>query len=95
MTVMYAYSFVQGGFTKEGHEVIQSILKCADTQKQDPSGYSEYFDSAGAAVIITRPRSASWLVLTMLTQVFGVRGEYGIRSSLHSYRLRNSTQKVW
>ena len=79
MTVMYGYSLYKRGFAREGREVIQSIFQmCADTQKSKIyPGIPEYFDSQGRGRYHYLTGSASWLVLTMLTQVFGVRGEYG------------------
>lgn len=79
MTVMYAYSLYKRGFAREGREVIGSIFKmCADTQRSKIyPGIPEYFDSRGRGHYHYLTGSASWLVLTMLTQVFGVRGEYG------------------
>ena len=40
-------------------------------------GIPEYFDSEGRGMYHYLTGSASWLVLTELTQVFGVRGHYG------------------
>lgn len=79
MTVMYAYSLYKRGFAREGREVIQSLFQmCADTQRSKIyPGIPEYFDSQGRGRYHYLTGSASWLVLTMLTQVFGVRGEYG------------------
>ena len=79
MTVMYAYALYKRGFTQEGREVIGSIFRmCADTQKSKIyPGIPEYFDSQGRGRYHYLTGSASWLVLTMLTQAFGVRGEYG------------------
>src|SRR3989338_6914042 len=40
-------------------------------------GIPEYFNSEGRGLYHYLTGSASWYVLTMLTQVFGVRGHYG------------------
>ncbi|MBI5023616.1 MAG: cellobiose phosphorylase [Candidatus Omnitrophica bacterium] len=79
MTVMYACALYKRGFAGQGREVIQSIFRmCVDTQKSKIyPGIPEYFDSQGRGRYHYLTGSASWLVLTMLTQVFGVRGEYG------------------
>ena len=79
MTVMYAYSLYKRGFAREGREVIGSIFQmCAALPKSKIyPGIPEYFDSQGRGRYHYLTGSASWLVLTMLTQVFGVRGEYG------------------
>ncbi len=79
MTVMYAYALYHRGFAKEGHEVLRSLYQMAmDTEKSRIyPGIPEYFDSEGKGMYHYLTGSASWLVLTQLTQVFGVRGQGG------------------
>jgi cellobiose phosphorylase len=79
MNVMYAFALYKQGFVKEGHEVLQSIYRmCTDSQKaRIYPGIPEYFDSLGRGMYHYLTGSASWLVLTLLTEVFGVRGQYG------------------
>ncbi len=79
MNVMYAYGLYTRGFVREGHEVLRSIGRmCMDTRKSRIyPGIPEYFDSEGRGRYHYLTGSASWLVLTLLTQVFGVRGEKG------------------
>lgn len=79
MTVMYAYALYKQGLVREGWEVLDSIYKmCMDTGKSRIfPGIPEYFDSNGRGMYHYLTGSASWLVLTKLTQVFGIRGHYG------------------
>jgi len=79
MNVMYAYALYKRGFVKQGREVLQSIYRmCMDTQKSKIyPGVPEYFDSLGRGMYHYLTGSASWLILTQLTQVFGLRGEDG------------------
>ncbi|MBI5150044.1 MAG: cellobiose phosphorylase [Candidatus Omnitrophica bacterium] len=79
MAVMYAYALYKRNFARDGHDVLQSIFRmAADTEKSKIyPGIPEYFDSLGRGRYHYLTGSASWLVLTILTQVFGVRGEYG------------------
>jgi cellobiose phosphorylase len=79
MNVMFAYALYQRGFIREGREVMESIFKmCLRTEKSKIyPGIPEYFNSEGRGMYHYLTGSASWLVLTMLTQVFGVRGHYG------------------
>jgi len=79
MNVMFAYALYKRGFAREGFEVLDSIYKmCVNTNlsKVYP-GLPEYFNSDGRGMYPYLTGSASWLVLTMLTQVFGIRGEMG------------------
>ena len=79
MTVMYAYALYHRGFVKEGHEVLKSLyLMSMDTEKSKIyPGIPEYFSSEGRGMYHYLTGSASWLVLTQLTKVFGVRGQGG------------------
>jgi len=79
MTVMYAYALYTRGFVHEGYDVIHSIYQmCSDTQRSKIyPGIPEYFDAQGRGRYHYLTGAASWLVLTQLTQVFGIRGDSG------------------
>jgi len=79
MTVMYAYALYKRGFVQEGYDVLQSIYNmCVDTEKSKIyPGIPEYFDPQGRGFYHYLTGAASWLVLTKLTQVFGIRGDGG------------------
>ena len=79
MNVMYAYALYSRGFVRDGFDVIQSIYKmsCDGAKAKIYPGIPEYFDSEGRGMYHYLTGSASWLVLTVLTQAFGVRGHYG------------------
>jgi len=79
MCVMFAYALYSRGFVKEGFEVITSLYKLAKN-----SGVSkiypnlpEYFNLRGRGMYSYLTGSASWYVMTLLTQVFGIRRDYG------------------
>ena len=79
MNVMYAYALYVRGFVKEGYDVLDSIYRMSMDTKASKiyPGIPEYFDSNGQGMYHYLTGSASWLVLTLLTQSFGVRGAYG------------------
>ncbi len=79
MIVMYAYALYARGFARQGYEVLQSIYRMASDTKRSKiyPGIPEYFDSLGRGMYHYLTGSASWLVLTELTQSFGVRGQGG------------------
>lgn len=79
MAVMYAYALYSRGFAKEGWEVLELLLKqCMDFEKSKVlPGIPEYFDDRGQGMYPYLTGSGSWLLLTLQTQVFGVRGENG------------------
>jgi cellobiose phosphorylase len=79
MTVMYANALYKRGYVKEGYKALQSLADAAldfATSKIYP-GIPEYFNAKGQGLYHYLTGSASWYMLTMITQVFGVRGEHG------------------
>jgi len=79
MNVMFAYALYKRGFVKQGFEVLNSIYRmCMNTSvSKIYPGLPEYFNSEGRGMYHYLSGSASWFALTMLTQVFGIRGEMG------------------
>jgi len=79
MIVMFCYALYKRGFVKDGWGVLNSIYNMAvDTKKSRiyPC-LPEYFDLEGKGMYSYLTGSASWFVLTVITQVFGIKGEYG------------------
>ncbi len=78
MIVMYAYALYSRRRAREGYRVIQSIYQMAHApEAKIYPGIPEYFDSEGRGMYHYLTGSASWLILTVLTQSFGVRGLKG------------------
>ncbi|MCX5701863.1 MAG: cellobiose phosphorylase [Candidatus Omnitrophica bacterium] len=79
MAVMFAYCLYARGFAKEGHEVINSIynMSCDTEKSKIYPCLPEYFNAEGRGMYSYLTGSASWFILTVLTQIFGIRGEYG------------------
>ena len=79
MAVMFGNALYTRGFAKEGWKVIGSLYRHAvdfDSSKIYP-GVPEYFDPKGRGVYHYLTGAASWLMLTVLTEIFGVKGDYG------------------
>jgi len=79
MAVMYGNALYQRDFAKEGFEVINSIYShCKNFEKSRIyPGIPEYIDSRGRGLYHFLTGSASWLLLTMVDQVYGVQGKFG------------------
>jgi cellobiose phosphorylase len=79
MNVMYATGLYQRGFARAGYQVLRSIYSMASDGARSKiyPGVPEYFDSEGRGMYHYLTGSASWLVLTQLIHVFGVRGYRG------------------
>lgn len=79
MAVMYANALYQRGFVNEGYKVISSLyhhLSNFEKSKIYP-GIPEYIGDNGRGLYHYLTGSASWLLLTVLTEMFGVKGHYG------------------
>jgi cellobiose phosphorylase len=94
MAVLFSYGLYQRGFVKEGWEILSSIYQMATspTAKIYPC-LPEYFDAQGRGMYSYLTGSASWFVLTMITQAFGIKGKDGelcIEPKLSAWQFRNS-----
>lgn len=79
MTVMYANALYKRGYVKEGYKALQTLADTAlrfDTSKIYP-GIPEYFNREGRGMYHYLTGAASWYMMTVITEVFGVRGEAG------------------
>ena len=79
MTVMYANALYRRGFISEGYRALSTLLAAAmdfETSKIYP-GIPEYFDADGRGMYHYLTGAASWFMLTMITEVYGVRGVLG------------------
>lgn len=79
MAVMYAYALYSRGFAEEGWRVLEYLYnQSADfARSRILPGIPEYFDERGQGMYPYLTGSGSWLLLTLQTQVFGVRGKNG------------------
>ena len=79
MVVMYINALYKRGFAKEAYEVFKSLyLLSTDTQKNGIyPGIPEYFTPEGKGMYHYLTGSASWMMLTVLNEMYGIRGENG------------------
>jgi cellobiose phosphorylase len=79
MTVMYANALYRRGAVKEGYKALQTLADTAlnfEASRIYP-GIPEYFNAKGRGMYHYLTGAASWYMITMVTEVFGVRGETG------------------
>lgn len=79
MAVMYAAALYKRGFAKEGYKALQTLADAAmnvETSQIYP-GVPEYFNNDGHGLYHYLTGAASWYALTMVSEVFGVKGELG------------------
>ncbi|MFT4146468.1 MAG: cellobiose phosphorylase [Mobilitalea sp.] len=79
MTVMYANALYSRGFVAEGFKAIHQLFAQAsdfETSRIYP-GIPEYFNQKGRGLYNYLTGSASWYMLTVLNEMFGVKGSLG------------------
>lgn len=79
MTTMFGNALYQRGFAKEGYKAVHSLYEQAvnfPVSRIYP-GIPEYFNDRGRGMYNYLTGAASWMMMTVITQMFGVRGSYG------------------
>ena len=97
MVVMFAYALYKQGYPRQGWQALNSLYKlAANTAKSKVYPcLPEYFDRTGRGMYAYLTGSASWFMLTLLTQSFGVRGQNGdllIEPKLSSEQFKSVNQ---
>ena len=79
MAVMYANALYRRGFIREGHKVLNALYRQSmnfEISRIYP-GLPEYFSDTGRGMYPYLTGSASWLMMTVMTEVYGIRGSFG------------------
>lgn len=79
MAVMYANALYSRGFAKEGYKVINTLYKhCNDYNLSNIyPGVPEYVNQRGQGMYHYLTGAASWLLLTVLNEMYGIKGQLG------------------
>lgn len=79
MSVMYANALYKRGFVKEGYKVLEALLQQSMNSEISGMypGIPEYFDAQGRGKYSYLTGAASWYMLTLITEVYGFRGDKG------------------
>ena len=79
MTVMFANALYCRGFAKEGLEALMTLYRQAMNMEISHiyPGIPEYFGRDGRGLYHYLTGAASWYMLTVVTQMFGVQGKLG------------------
>ena len=79
MAVMFGNALFKSGFAKEGFKALDSLFKAAmnfEVSRIYP-GVPEYFNGEGRGLYNYLTGAASWYLMTIVTENFGVRGSKG------------------
>ncbi len=79
MVVMYMNALYKRGFAKEAYEVFKSLYGLSTDMRKNGiyPGIPEYFTPEGKGMYHYLTGSASWLMLTVLNEMYGIRGDCG------------------
>ncbi len=79
MTTMYGNALYRRGFAKEGYKALGTLAGQSMNFEKSRiyPGVPEYFNGRGRGMYHYLTGAASWYLLTIVTEVFGVRGNYG------------------
>lgn len=79
MTTMYANALYRRGFAKEGYRALNTLYKQAANfaVSRIYPGIPEYFNDRGRGMYHYLTGAASWMMLTVITEMFGVKGKCG------------------
>ncbi len=79
MAVMFANALYRRNYVKAGNKVLSSIYNhCVNIENSKIyPGIPEYVDPNGRGMYHYLTGSASWYILTMVTEVFGVQADFG------------------
>lgn len=79
MTTMYANALYRQGFAKEGYIALHTLYEQAVdfTTSRIYPGIPEYFNDKGRGMYHYLTGAASWMMLTVITEMFGVKGRLG------------------
>lgn len=79
MAVMYANALYQRGFVRAGFTVLDSIYRLSSDFRLSRiyPGIPEYINAQGRGMYHYLTGSASWYLMTMLNEVYGVKGYRG------------------
>ncbi len=79
MAMMFSNGLYKRGYAKEGQKVLSTIYNhCIDINKSKMyPGIPEYVDPKGRGMYPFLTGSASWYILTEVTEVFGIKADFG------------------
>lgn len=77
--IMLAYGLYKQNLVTQGNEIMQEVYTIANntqTAKIFP-GIPSYFDNQNRGAYAYLTGSSSWFLLTLITQIYGIKGKYG------------------
>lgn len=79
MATMYANALYRRGFVKEGYKSINTLYRHCDNTPVSRiyPGVPEYINGKGRGLYHYLTGAASWMLLTVVTEMFGVKGRVG------------------
>lgn len=94
MTIMYAYALIDNDFVKEGVSILDDMAEYLQDINQSKilPGIPEYIAPDGRGMYHFLTGSASWVIITLVEQVFGIYADFGdfiIKPHLRAHHFRD------
>lgn len=79
MAVMFGNALYQRGFAEGGYKALSALYRQSTNVERSRiyPGIPEYFNDRGRGMYHYLTGAASWYLMTMLTEMYGIRGCYG------------------
>lgn len=79
MTTMYGNAMYQRGFAENGYKALDTLYRQSSDMEVSRiyPGIPEYFNDRGRGMYHYLTGAASWYLLTVLTEMFGIKGNFG------------------
>ena len=79
MAVMYGNALYRRGLIKEGYKALNSLYRQSVNFEKSRiyPGLPEYFSDTGRGMYAYLTGSASWMMMTVVTRMYGIQGDYG------------------
>lgn len=99
MAIMYGNALYKRGFINEGYELISDMFNhCYDfDQARIYPSVPEYINEGGRGMYTYLTGSASWLLYTVVTEMFGCKGHYGdliLAPKLHTSQFKEGKASI-
>ena len=77
--IMLAYALYDHNLVEQGNEIMKEVFEIANNTSKAKifPGVPSYFDNQNKGAYAYLTGSSSWYLLTLITQIFGVKGVFG------------------
>lgn len=77
--IMFMYALYKRGMSEPGNQMLEDVFKLTHTSERAVTfpGVPSYFEPGDRGAYMYLTGSSTWLYLTIVTRIFGIRGSFG------------------